>query len=85
MKNANFLLPKIKYLRQIIDEKGRWPDPSRANAIKNMPAIINVLSLKSFLGLANYHSNYIANMHTLRTSKKRRKVEVVDRFSKGVR
>ena len=42
------------------------PDPSHANAIKNMPAPTNVLSLKSFLGLTNYYSNYIPNMYTLR-------------------
>ena len=51
---------------QIIDEKGRRPDPSRANAIENMPAPTNVSSLQSFLGLANYYSNYIPNMHTRR-------------------
>ena len=54
------------YLVEITDEKDRRPDPNRTNAIKNMPAPTNVSSLQSFLGLANYYSNYIPNMHTLR-------------------
>ena len=45
LKNVNFFKPKIKYLGQIIDEKRRRPDPSWANAIKNMPAPTNVSSL----------------------------------------
>ena len=40
-----FLLRKIKYLGQIIDENGRRPDPERAAAIKNMPAPENITSL----------------------------------------
>ena len=41
------------------------PDPSRVNAIKNMPTLTNVSCLDSFLRLANYR-NYIPNMPTPR-------------------
>ena len=51
---------------QIIDENGRRPDPTRSKAIMNMPAPTNVASLQSFLGLANYYSNNIPSMYTLR-------------------
>ena len=60
------LFEKIKYLRLIIDEKGRWPDSSRANAIMNIPVQTNISFLQSFWGFANYYSNLIPNMHTLR-------------------
>ena len=46
-------------MEQIIDAKGRKPDPSRLSAIKNMPA-------QAFLRLANYYGNLIPNMHVLR-------------------
>ena len=59
-------LSKIKYLGQVIDEKGWTPDPNRADTIKYMPTLTNVAALQSFWGLANYHNSYIPNMHILR-------------------
>ena len=56
---------KIMYLEQIIDSKGRKLDPSRLSAIKKMSAPTNVSTLQAFLGLANYCSNFIPNMHIL--------------------
>ena len=53
---------------QIIDEKSRRPYPTQVNSIKDMPAPMNVLSLQSFLVLANYYGNYILNKHMLRAS-----------------
>ena len=50
---------KIKYLRHIIDKDGRRPDPERATAIKDMPALDNVPTLQSFLGLVNYYRSFI--------------------------
>ena len=54
-------------MRQVIDVKGRKPDPSRSSAIKNMPSSTNVSTLQAFLGLANYYSNFIPNMHILKS------------------
>ena len=62
----NFFLSKIEYLGQVIDEKGRTPDPNRADAIKYMPAPTNIAALQSFWGLANYYISYVPNMHILR-------------------
>ena len=56
----------IKYLGQVINEKGRTPDPNRADAIKYMPAPTNIAVLQSFWELANYYNSYIPNMHKLR-------------------
>ena len=50
MEKWEFLLPKIKYLGQVIDEKVRTPDPKRADAIKSMPAPTNVCSILIILG-----------------------------------
>ena len=50
IEKCEYFLPKIKYLGKIIDEKGRRPDPTHANTIKNMPAPTNLSSLQSFLG-----------------------------------
>ena len=57
---------KIKYLGQVIDRKGRTPDPNRADAIKYMPTLTNVAALQSFLVLANFYNSSIPNMHILR-------------------
>ena len=62
----NFFLSKIKYLGQVIDEKGRTTDPNPVDEIKYMPALTNVAALRSFWGLANYYNSYILNMHILR-------------------
>ena len=57
---------KIRFLGQIIDAKGRKPEPSRSSAIKNMPTPTNMSALQVFLGPANYYDNFIPNMHVLR-------------------
>ena len=56
----------MKYLGQVIDEKGRTPDPSRTDAIKYMSAPTNVAALQSFLVMANYYNIYIPYMHKVR-------------------
>ena len=63
---CDFFMEKIKYLGYFINKDGRWLDPERATTIKNMPAPINVSSLQSFLGLANYYRMFIPNIHNLR-------------------
>ena len=66
MEKCEFFLSKIKYLGQVIDEKGSTPDPNRADAIKYMPAPTYVAALQSFLVLANYYNSDIPNIHILR-------------------
>ena len=65
-EKCDFFLPEIKYLGQVINAKGRRPDPKRAESIKNMPIPKNVTTLQAFLGLANYYGIYIPKMHDLR-------------------
>lgn len=45
---CKFYLPKIKYLGQLIDKKGRKPDPSKVKASKHMPTSTNVTTLEAF-------------------------------------
>ena len=66
LEKCEFCMNKIEYLGQIIDHKGRRPNPKRMEAIKNMPIPDNITKLQSFLGLANYYNLYIPNMHELR-------------------
>ena len=55
---------QIKYLGQIINEKGQIPDPERTEAIKSISVQNNVRKLQAFLGLAIM--TYIPNMQNLR-------------------
>ena len=66
LDKRELFLSKIKYLRQIIDAKGRKPDISSSGAIKKMSIPTNLSTLQAFLRLANYYSNFIPNMHVLR-------------------
>ena len=65
-EKCEFFMSQIKYLGQIINAKGRTPDPERAEAIKSMPVPNNVIKLQAFLGLANYYGIYILNKQNLR-------------------
>ena len=81
MEKCDFFLPKIQYLGQVIDEKGRTPDPNQGDVIKYMTAPTNVAALQSFWGLAHYYNSYIPNMQYTKSSvesftQKRRKMEL---------
>ena len=58
-------MSRIKYLGQVIDEKGWCPDPAQLLAIKDMPTLTNLTKLQGFLEFANYYHVYISNMHEL--------------------
>lgn len=66
LDKCDFCMNKIEYLGQIIDHKGRKPNPNRTEAIRNMPIPNNVTKLQLFLDLANYYSLYIPKMHKSR-------------------
>ena len=61
ISEAKFMT-RIKYLGQVIDEKGRRPDPARSSTIKDLPAPTNLTKLQEFLAFANYYPVYISNM-----------------------
>ena len=57
----------MKYLGQMINQRGRKLNLERAKAIKNMPSRDNVMKLQAFLGHASYYSKYILKIYELRT------------------
>lgn len=63
---CEFGLEEIKYLGHIINKNGRFPDPERSIAIRDMSTPTNVATLQSFLGLANYYQAFIKGMYNLR-------------------
>ena len=74
---CDFCMNKIKYLGHIIDKNGRYPDPERPTAIKNMPAPDNFTTLQSFLGLANYYQSFIKKIaRSLRPAKRTTKKKI---------
>ncbi|XP_018402050.1 PREDICTED: uncharacterized protein K02A2.6-like [Cyphomyrmex costatus] len=61
-----FFTTQINYLGYVIDGQGLHPDPTKVEAIKNMPEPHNLTTLRSFLGVINYYARFISNMHILR-------------------
>ena len=64
-EKCEFFMFQIKYLRLIMNAKGRTPDLLRAEAMKSMPVPNNVIILLAYLGLDNYYGIHIPNMQNL--------------------
>lgn len=56
---------EIEFLGHIISKNGVSPDPSKVEAIKNMPDPENVTELRRLLGMINFLGKYIPNLSTL--------------------
>lgn len=65
-EKCSFGKEKIKYLGFVMDKNGRRPDPDKVRAVREMPEPQDESSLRSFLGMANYYSEYIKDMYKLR-------------------
>ncbi|XP_055584820.1 uncharacterized protein K02A2.6-like [Uranotaenia lowii] len=66
IEKSTFFMQQIKYLGFIIDAAGIRPDPSKVEAIIDMPAPKDVSTLRSFLGAINYNGKFVRSMHDLR-------------------
>lgn len=66
MEKCKFFMTQITYLGFIIDEHGRRPDKSNFEAILNMPEPHDVTTVRSFLGMLNYYSQFVKEMRSLR-------------------
>ena len=64
-EKCRFLRPQVTYLGHCIDKEGIHPTEERIAAIRDMPRPTNVKELRSFLGLMNYYSKFIANLHPM--------------------
>ena len=60
-----FMQSSVEYLGHRIDEDGRHPLPDKTQALQNAPPPKNIQELRSFLGLLNYYSKFIANLSTI--------------------
>lgn len=65
-EKCKFFMDSVKYLGFVFDKNGRRPDPENVRAIQNMPPPSNVATLRSFLGLISYYSNFLPQLHRLR-------------------
>ncbi|XP_061504929.1 uncharacterized protein K02A2.6-like [Anopheles gambiae] len=63
---CSFNKSQIRYLGHIIDRNGISPDPSKVEAIINLPAPSDVSEVRSFLGALNYYGRFIPNLRNLR-------------------
>ena len=53
---------KIKFLSQIISEKGFEPDPDLIEVVKNFPQPKNKTHIQQFLGLLQYNRRYVKGL-----------------------
>ena len=56
---CTFMLSKIEYLGQVIDESGLHPTQEKVKAIQEAPEPRNLAELRSFLGMINYYSRFL--------------------------
>ena len=54
LSRCDFYKDRIQYLGHIISEEGISVDPEKIEAIMNWPTPINVIDVRSFMGLAGY-------------------------------
>ncbi|XP_058828493.1 uncharacterized protein K02A2.6-like [Topomyia yanbarensis] len=66
LEKCSFGRSQIKYLGHLLDQHGIRPDPSKIEAIKLMPAPMNVSEVRSFLGAINFYGKFVPNMRALR-------------------
>ncbi|XP_058837521.1 uncharacterized protein K02A2.6-like [Topomyia yanbarensis] len=61
-----FAQPQIKYVGHLLDRNGLRPDPSKVQAINEMPPPTDVSGVRSFLEAINYYGKFVPSMRTLR-------------------
>ena len=56
---CRFGVDQIEYLGHLVTAEGVKPDPAKVAVVAQWPTPTNVREVQSFLGLANYYSQYI--------------------------
>jgi hypothetical protein len=54
-----FYQSKIHYLGLVISDEGIVVDPTKAEAIMEWPTLMNVLEVRSFMGLIGYYRRFV--------------------------
>ena len=57
-----FKSTQVLFFRHLVTSDRLKPDPSKINAIANMPAPQNKMQLQSFVGLCNYLTSYVSHL-----------------------
>lgn len=61
VSKCKFTQSEVKYLGHIVGSRRHAPDPERIAALQDCPKPTTKRELRSFLGLANYYRDYVAN------------------------
>nr|GEV31868.1 putative reverse transcriptase domain-containing protein [Tanacetum cinerariifolium] len=56
---CEFWIPKVQFLRHVIDSKGIHVDPAKIDSIKDWASPKSPLEIRQFLGLAGYYRRFI--------------------------
>ena len=57
-----FMLPSVEYLGHEVSAEGLRPTKEKVRAVVEAPAPLNVMQLRSFLGLVNYYSKFLPQL-----------------------
>lgn len=57
-----FMMPQVQFLGHLVCSDGLRTDPSKVEAIQDMPTPKNADDVKSFLGLVNFYSKFLPNL-----------------------
>ncbi|XP_026731607.1 uncharacterized protein K02A2.6-like [Trichoplusia ni] len=64
-EKCEFFMKSISYLGYVISEDGVHTCPNKVKAILDTPAPVNVVELRSFIGMIMYYSKFIKNLSTM--------------------
>ncbi|GJW99846.1 putative reverse transcriptase domain-containing protein [Tanacetum coccineum] len=56
---CEFWIPKVQFLRHVIDRKGIHVDPAKVESIKDWASPKSLTEIRQFLGLAGYYRRFI--------------------------
>ncbi|VDP01092.1 unnamed protein product [Schistosoma margrebowiei] len=62
----DFYMQQVRYLRFIIGKDGRRPNPENIEAVRTIPRLRDITTLRSFLGLVNHFGIILPDLHHLR-------------------
>ena len=60
-------VPQVAFLGHIVDRNGIQVDPSKIEAVRDLPRPRNVVEVRSFLGLASYYRRFVEGFSKLAT------------------
>lgn len=64
-EKCQFCLPELRYLGYLVDSAGLRPDPTKVEAILNIPRPQNPTEIRRFIGTASWYRRFIPNFSTL--------------------